>query len=59
MLGLFSIKFPIVTLNIYHYRKEKSYRGSIDIIFSTQALLMTNKKEQEGTISSRIAILPG
>ena len=28
MLGPFSIKFPIVTLKIYHHRKEKSYRGS-------------------------------
>ena len=28
ILGLFSIKFPIVTLKTYHLRKEKSYRGS-------------------------------
>ena len=26
----FSIEFPIVTLKIYHHRKEKSYRGSRD-----------------------------
>ena len=30
ILGLFSIKFPIVTLKTYHHRKEKSYRGSRD-----------------------------
>ena len=29
-LGPFSIKFPIVTLKIYHPRKEQSYRGSRD-----------------------------
>ena len=30
ILGPFSIKFPIVTLKIYHHRKEKSYKGSRD-----------------------------
>ena len=30
ILGPFSIKFAIVTLKIYHHRKEKSYRGSRD-----------------------------
>ena len=30
ILGPFSIKFPIVTLKIYHHRKEKSYRRSRD-----------------------------
>ena len=30
ILGLFPIKFPIVTLKTYHHRKEKSYRGSRD-----------------------------
>ena len=30
MLGPFSIKCPIVSLKIYHHRKEKSYRGSRD-----------------------------
>ena len=29
VLGPFSIKFPIVTLKIYHHRKEKSYRGAM------------------------------
>ena len=30
ILGPFSIKFPIVTFETYHHRKEKSYRGSRD-----------------------------
>ena len=30
ILGPFSIKFPIVTLKIYHHQKEKSYRRSRD-----------------------------
>ena len=30
ILGLFSIKFLIVKLKIYHHRKEKSYSGSRD-----------------------------
>ena len=30
ILGLISIKFPIVLLKTYHHRKEKSYKGSRD-----------------------------
>ena len=31
ILGPFAIKFPIVTLKIYHHRKEKSYRGPMEV----------------------------
>ena len=31
IIGPFPIKFPIVTLKIYHHRKEKSYRGPMEV----------------------------
>ena len=46
ILGPFSIKFPIVTLKIYHHRRERSYRAKAQLYEAQQKVI-----DMEETVS--------